>query len=59
MVSDERFEKIIRIGAIALMRLEHPNAPSGAVGPPSSWWTESEVVIRVTLPYIEAALADL
>jgi hypothetical protein len=52
-MTEEQRRKIVRLAALRLMHLDVPNAPAGAVGPPSKWWTQAEEVVTHILPYIE------
>lgn len=55
-VTDEQRTKIIRLAALALIHHEVPGAPAGAIGPPSKWWSEAELIVDAIMPYVQEAL---
>lgn len=56
-MTEEERDKLIRVGAIALLRLEIPTAPAGAANEASSWWEQAKTVIAAIEPHWNSLLS--
>lgn len=54
-LSEEQRRKIIRLAALKLAQQDIPGVPAAAIGPPSVWWSQAELVVDAILPYVQEA----